>query len=63
MTYDEVSADIISTLKNQKLQDKQKEYFAELRKKADVKVLDATIFPTAPASADNSGAKSGDKPQ
>ena len=63
MTYDEVSADIISTLKNQKLQQKQREYFAELKKKAEVKVLDQSIFPATPASGDLGGAKSPDKAQ
>jgi hypothetical protein len=63
MTYDEVSSDVVNTLKNQKLQQKQRDYLTELKKKADVKVLDPTVFPAAPASGDQGTAKSADKAQ
>ena len=56
LTCNEVSGDVRATIRNQKLQAEQQKVFEELRARADVKILDPEIFPsaqaTAPASAD-----------
>jgi len=57
LSYNEVSADVIAAIKGQKTQMKQNEFLGTLLKRANIKILDPSIFP-AVASAD---VKSGDQ--
>ncbi len=59
LSFNEVSADVVTAIKGQKTQIKQNEFFDQLLKRAQIKILDQTIFPSA-ASDD---VKSGDKQQ
>lgn len=56
LPFDEVSGDVRATVRSQKMQAEQGKFFDELRARADVKILDAEIFPSEkaaePASAD-----------
>jgi len=69
MTWNEISGDVTRLMLNQKKRELQTKFLEELKKKAQVKILDASIFPapkvqilTAPASGDVSGdKKSGDQ--
>jgi len=45
LSFNEVSADITSVLKNQKTQQKQEEFYKALLKRAEIKILDPDIFP------------------
>ncbi|NLD05826.1 MAG: peptidylprolyl isomerase [Synergistaceae bacterium] len=49
LSYDEVSADVVAMIRNQKSQEKQQEFYNELLSRAKIKVLDPKIFP-APVS-------------
>lgn len=51
MSYNEVSADVVAMIKNQKAQGKQQEFYNELLSRATIKILDPQIFP-APVSAE-----------
>ena len=51
LSYNEVSADVVAMIKNQKAQEKQQEFYEELLSRAKIKILDPEIFP-APTSAD-----------
>ena len=51
LSYNEVSADVIAMIRNQKAQEKQQEFYDMLLKRAKIKILDPQIFP-APASDD-----------
>ena len=57
LSYNEVSADVVAMIRNQKAQEKQQEFYEELLSRAKVKILDPEIFP-APVSDD---VKSDDK--
>ncbi len=64
MTWNEISGDVTRLMLNQKKRELQTKFLEELKKKAQVKILDASIFPapkvqilTAPASGDVSGDK------
>lgn len=53
LPFNEVSADVKNTIKNQKLQEEQQKFYGELVKRAEIKILDESIFPKEkPASAD-----------
>lgn len=59
LSFNTVSADVKNTIKNQKMQEEQRKFYDTLLKRAAVKILDTTIFPSdKPASAD--AAASGD---
>ena len=76
LPFSEVSGDVRATIHNQKMQAEQQKFFTELLERADVKILDPSIFPqekpaaavsadvTAPAaetkSADKAEPTSGD---
>lgn len=45
LPYNEVSGDVTATIKNQKMQQAQQKFYKELIERANVKVLDASIFP------------------
>ena len=51
LSYNEVSADVVAMIKNQKAQGKQQEFYNELLSRATIKILDPQIFP-APVSAE-----------
>ena len=51
LSYDEVSADVVTMIRSQKAQEKQQEFYEELLSRAKIKILDPEIFP-APVSAD-----------
>ena len=51
LSYNEVSADVVAMIRNQKAQEKQQEFYEELLSRAKIKILDPEIFP-APVSAD-----------
>ena len=57
LSYNEVSADVVAMIRNQKAQEKQQDFYEELLSRAKVKILDPEIFP-APVSDD---VKSDDK--
>ena len=57
LSYNEVSADVKAAIKGQKAQIKQNEFLGTLLKRAEIKILDPSIFPAA-VSAD---VKSGDQ--
>lgn len=65
LPFNEISADVKATIKNQKMQEEQQKFYDMLLKRANVKVLDESIFPSdKPVSADAASAdaapKSGD---
>ncbi|WP_455600586.1 SurA N-terminal domain-containing protein [Cloacibacillus sp.] len=45
LPFDEVSGDVTAVIKNQKMQQAQQKFYGELLSRANVKVLDASIFP------------------
>ena len=45
LSYNEVSADVVAMIKNQKAQGKQQEFYNELLSRATIKILDPQIFP------------------
>ena len=51
LSYEEVSADVVAMIRNQKAQEKQQQFYEELLKRAKIKILDPSIFPAA-VSAD-----------
>ena len=59
LSFNEVSADVKNSIKQQKLQEAQQKFYDTLLSRADTKILDATIFPakTAPASADKTASE------
>ncbi|MCE5200926.1 MAG: SurA N-terminal domain-containing protein [Synergistaceae bacterium] len=57
LSFNEVSADVIALLKNQKIKEKQDEFYKTLLDRAEIKILDPKIFPSAPQT----GVKSEDK--
>lgn len=76
LTYDEASADAKAMIKEEKLRDAQRKFYDQLLSRAEVKILDESIFPAAPVSADAAApapasadaaapapAASGDKPE
>ena len=46
LSFDEASVDAASALKNQKMQQAQQKLFGDLLERADVKILDESIFPS-----------------
>lgn len=56
LPFNEVSADVRATIRNQKMQAEQQKFFEELLSRANVKILDPSIFPQEPASADKTPA-------
>ena len=61
LSYAEVSADVVAMIRNQKVQKKQQEFYEELLKRANIKILDPEIFPSAGAVGADPGTKSEDK--
>lgn len=57
LPYNEVSGDVTATIKNQKMQEAQQKFYGDLVARANVKVLDASIFPEEKAA----GAASADQ--
>ena len=47
LSYNEVSADVVAMIKEQKAQGKQQEFYTELLSRATIKILDPQIFPAA----------------
>jgi hypothetical protein len=45
LSYNEVSADVVAMIKEQKAQGKQQEFYTELLSRATIKILDPQIFP------------------
>ena len=45
LPFNEVSGDVAATIKNQKMQEAQQKFYGELLSRANVKILDASIFP------------------
>ncbi|MDO5116628.1 MAG: SurA N-terminal domain-containing protein [Synergistaceae bacterium] len=65
LSFNEVSGDVSSRIRNQKMQEEQQKFYGELLARAEVKILDTSIFPAegtagAAASADTAAAVSGD---
>ncbi|MEG1602792.1 MAG: SurA N-terminal domain-containing protein [Cloacibacillus sp.] len=59
--FNSVSADVKATITNQKMQEAQQKFYETLLKRADVKVLDASIFPADKPASEDAAPKSEDK--
>ncbi|MDD4160310.1 MAG: SurA N-terminal domain-containing protein [Synergistaceae bacterium] len=61
LSYNEVSADVVSLIRNQKAQGKQQQFYKELLSRAKIKILDPEIFPSVVSADVKSEVKSEDK--
>lgn len=61
LSYNEVSADVVAMIKNQKSQTKQQEFYDELLSRATIKISDPKIFPDPLSTDVKTDVKSEDK--
>lgn len=61
LSYEEISSDVVQIMKSEKIQQNEQEFFAQLRERANVEILNEEYFsvPETPASEDAGGPSSG----